>query len=266
MLGQYLRMLRDLHNLDLMPYYNCFDGTTSNMIRINQENNRDILTLSNNIDDGLITYIVPIKYNREYSLYYNSNVPFKVKPVYYDGITLAPLKNISNNTEIQSSLVRYCSFNSPYIVNSIDRLAQYDVTDNPDAKLIEDYLCLLIQVPKNKLSNLIVLEGNYKDVSINNLNNINHLSSILYGDRDDVLKLSDEDINNILKPYSSLLYNNTGVNYAFSDRLIEYLLLSPIIAKDKIRDNIKRIQEYLTSNKAEKEFGKIYPYEYKKDI
>ena len=265
MLGQYLRMLRDLYDLDLMPYYNCFDGTTSDKIRIELNNNIESLIKNNEIDDGLISYIVPIKFNKQYSIYYNSNVPFRVKPIYYDGITLSSLKDISNNTEIKSTLIKYCSLTSPYILSPIERLAQYDMSGNNSSKLIEDYLCLLIQVPKNN-SPLIVLEGNYKNININNKDNINYLPEVLYGDKDDILQLTEEEINNILKPYSSLLYKPTDMSYAFNDRLVEYLLLSPIINKDKVRDNIRRIQEYLTSEKAKKEFGHIYPYTYKKDI
>lgn len=272
MLGQYLRMLRDLHNLDLMPYYNCFDGTTSDKIRINritkendgQEISIDELITNNNLDDGFISYIVPIKFNNDYTIYYNSEVPFRIKPVYYDGINIFPLYKTSNNDEIQSTLVRRCSTLQPYVFNSIDFKTPFISTEN--ARCIEDYLCLLIQVPNYKLSNLVVLEGNYKGTNINNYNNINSVSKILYGDSNDVLKLSQEDTNSILKQYSSLTYKNIGVNYAFSDRLLEYLLLSPIINKDKIKNNIWRIQRYLTSNKAIKEFGNKYPYEYKKDI
>lgn len=266
MLGQYLRMLRDLDDLDLMPYYNCFDGTTSDKIRIDiDDNGVESLIKNNEINDGFITYIVPIKFNKEYSIYYNSNVPFRVKPVYYDGITLSSLKDISNDTEIKSTLIRHCSLTSPHILSPIERLAQYDMSGNSSSKLIEDYLCLLIQAPKNN-SPLIVLEDNYKNTNINSINNINHLPEVLYGDKNDVLQLTEEEINNILKPYSSLLYKPTNMSYAFNDRLIEYLLLSPIINKDKIRDNIRRVQEYLTSEKAKKEFGYIYPYTYKKDI
>lgn len=33
-LGEYLRMIRDLYNIDLMPYYNCWDGRYSDNLRI----------------------------------------------------------------------------------------------------------------------------------------------------------------------------------------------------------------------------------------
>ena len=267
MLGQYLRAQRDLFDLDLMPFYNCFDGTISDKIRVEKDiNNKDVLNTNNNIDDGLITYIVPIKYNNEYTLYYNSDIPFLIKPVYYNGITLTPLSNISNNTEIQSTKVKSCSFRNPYIIPDIKRFGGHDVTETLNSKLIEDYLCLLIQVNKSNLSNIVVLEGNYKGVNINNITNVNKLPEVKYGASEDVLKLSQSELNSILKPYSSLLYKNNGTNYTFNDRLLEYLLLSPIINRDKVRDNILRVQQYLSNEKAVKEFGQKYPYTYKKDI
>lgn len=48
---------------------------------------------------------------------------------------------------------------------------------------------------------------------------------------------------------------NTGVQYPFSDRLIEYLLLNVIDSADKIVDNTGRVQEALYVKVPENEYG-----------
>ena len=259
MLGQYLRSIRDLHNLDLMPYYNCFSGIASNKIRILNDSS---VTLENTNNDGLVSYIVPIKMNKDYSIYYESDVPYKILPVYYDGISVTLINSVKYTKVSRSSL------RDPYIFN-FSASGDEDIFQSTTSRLLEDYLVLLVQVPKNKYSNLVVLEGNYKDVKIN-LNNtpgnpsINKLSPMKLLEPDS--KELEEGMNNLLKPLSSLTLNIGDTNYAFSDRLIEYLLYSPIINKDRVRYNIERIQRYLSSNKAKEEFRTKYELPYIKDV
>lgn len=270
MLGQYLRSIRDLHDLDLMPYYNCYSGISSDKLRIKKtitktvEDNKDKYNISynlvtnNNINDGLVTYIVPIRINQDYTIYYQSNIPFEIMPIYYDNISAQEIKNQ------KVTVVNSCSVLKPFKYR-LNMKGNNEVFNDPRTRLLEDYLCLLIQVPKNTDSSLVVLEGDYTNVHLN-LNNSNNeasgykLPEVFLGDIDNI------DLNTILKPFSSLLLLQEGTNFAFSDRLIEYLLYSPIINNDKIKGNISRIQKYLSSSKAKEELGSKYTRTFIKDI
>ena len=243
-LGQYLRYIRDMHNLDLMPFYNCFSGISSDKIRINSDGT---INNYNKIDDGLISYIVPIKFNQEYTIYYNSDVPFYITPIYYDSILATNAKNL-NGTIMDKTKISRCSFDNPYKFNGVtfngNDLAQ--MTTNQ--LLLTDYFALLVQVPKKKFANLLVLEGDYTKVKLNHNNqddmaSINKLPQVFIGEQIGEHILSDIELDDIFKPYSSLINNISSSAYAFSDRLIEYLLYSPIVKNDRIRFNIKRVQE-----------------------
>lgn len=255
-LGQYLRFERDMNDLDLMAYYNCYSGINSDKIRFKGTT----IEKDNKTNDGLISYIVPIKFNQDYTIYYNSEVPFDVLPVYYDGITITNAKNDGNNN-LEPTKIRRCSMRDPYLFKGITFLGDSLVGKNSNEILKNNYLHLLIQVPKNKTSNLVVLEGDYTCITtnLNNLtkkdtetnediviiNSFNKLPAIFIGDDK---KLSVSQVNDIFKPYPALIQNISDNNYAFSNRLAEYLLYSPIIKDDKIRFNIKRIQDCVSSN------------------
>lgn len=254
-LGQYLRTLRDLKDLDLMPYYNCFSGITSDKIRI--ADNWKIINDNSN-QDGFISYIVPIKYNIDYSIYFNSTVPFKIIPAYYDNYRALNIK--TSTSDVEGNIVRSCSNEKPYIFKALNNITN---TSSITSKVSEDYLVLIIQVPNTLSSNLVVLEGNFAGKSIDKTFGYNALPKTYTGD---VKTLSNKALNEIYKPISSLTRNISSQNYAFNDRLIEYLLLNPIVDNDKVRDNILRIQQYLSSNKARKIFDDNYTYPYKKDI
>lgn len=269
MLGQYLRSIRDLHDLDLMPYYNCYSGISSDKLRINKIITKDTtiqdkynisynLVTDNTVNDGLVSYIVPIKMNQDYTIYYNTSIPFQILPIYYDNISA---QEITNQKAI---VVNGCSVLKPFKYK-FDAKGNNDVFQDTRARLVEDYLCLLIQVPKNTDSNLVVLEGDYTNVKLN-LNNTNNeasgykLPKVFLGDIDNI------DLNTILKPFPSLVLLQGDTNFAFSDRLIEYLLYNPIINNDRIKSNISRIQKYLSSNKAQEELGSKYTRTFIKDI
>ena len=265
-LGQYLRFIRDIKGINLLPYYNCFSGVSSDKLRLFSNNTLGLIT-DNNVKDDYITYLVNIDFNQEYTIYYNSNTPIYILPVYYDGITCYPLKNPSN-IDYDPIVITNCSFNQPYLYGGIDYKGK-DVKYDINIKLINKYTKLLIQVPLNN-SSLVVLEGNYLtkklnlNKSINDSNfNINKVASQYVGNIDD----DTLDIDSLLNiSYPSLIRNVSSVNYAFSDRLLEYLLYAPIIKNDKIPNNIKRIQDAISSNKAEAVFGSKYVTPYRNDI
>lgn len=279
-LGQYLRAYRDIFGVDLMPFYNCYSGNASTKIRIKMNTTLDAngnvdsmsekLIDNNTIDDGLITYIVPIKFNQYYTIYFNSQVPFRIKPAYYDGISLSDVKNV-NGQIVRSDLVGYCSAIQPHVYKPLTYAGNQEA-GNVATKLKEEYLVLLIQVPKKINSALTVLEGDYSNTKINNnpflddRGNIVRISKLTNHYIGNIKELSKEDVESIFKPVSSLPHNVDRITYAFNNRLIEYLLYAPIVVNDRIKDNIKRVQENITSSNAKKVFGEIYKCNYVKDV
>lgn len=145
-------MIRDLDGINLMPYYNCWDGTYSDKIRINYEIDTFKIIQNNTLNDGLKVLIVPIKFDTKYTIYLDNNMPTLISPVYYDGINIIP------NTELakQSALVNRIAKNNPYV---LDPISTSFISDLNDTK--EDYLNLLIQLPEADSSAIVVLEGDY---------------------------------------------------------------------------------------------------------
>lgn len=276
-LGQYLRMIRDLDDIDLMQYYNCWNGSYSDKIRFNlntSENNQQLeqtieIIQNNKKNDGLKTLLVPIKFNTKYTIYINSNIPFTICPVYYDGINIIRNRNISNPLFYKK--ISRCAFNSPYLYEGIDT-TKNNLNTNTDNNtiLFEEYLNLLIQIPENNMSSVVILEGDYTNIDLINIikghyeNNIfkydeislNKLTEIRIGD--DINRLSEIEYENLFKSIPSLTRQIDGQNYAFSDRLIEYLLLNVITKNDEISQNIERIQTYNSSIKSNLLNGKMF--------
>lgn len=64
--------------------------------------------------------------------------------------------------------------------------------------------------------------------------------------------LSNKEIENYFKSGIDLIHSATNQNYAFSNRLVEYLLLNIIGKDDDISQNISRMQIYASTNKSSK--------------
>lgn len=273
-LGQYLRMIRDLDGIDLMQYYNCWDGSYSDKIRFNlirNDNNQNTIEIiqNNKKVDGLKTLLVPIKFNTKYTIYINSNIPFTICPVYYDGINIIRNRDISNPLFYKK--ISRCAFNSPYLYEGIDTTKNnLNTNTNNNTVLFEEYLTLLIQLPENNMSSVVVLEGDYTNIDLINIvkghydNNIfrydeisvNKLTEVRIGE--DLNRLSDTEFENLFRSVPSLTRQIDGQNYAFSDRLIEYLLLNVITKDDEITQNVERIQAYNSSIKSNQLNGRMF--------
>ena len=266
-LGQYLRYQRDINNLDLMAYYNCWCGEYSDKIRVKNLTLSEIPTIyngeiisDNKNQDGYKLLKIPIKYNQKYTIFVNSNTPFIVGYVY------------SNNDRIISKGLNFkyvtrCSFEDPYVYEGVSNLI--DITNNSvDSEYIyENYLTMIIQLPVTTSNKILILEGDYKNnklvswykgdkVFVNQINN----PEIIYGDK--LSYIENYDINKECMVVPSLTRKIKDSTYAFSDRLIEYLLLNVIDNCDEIYQNISRIQKYASST-INKEFNdSIYTESY----
>ena len=277
-LGQYLRMLRDLYDLNLMPFYNCYCGETLSDINFNSDNIKD-----EKLPDLYKIMSVPVKFGKTYTVALNSSTPVEMVLGIYGpkGLLVQQTENL-NDGNANSTYQRFLnmSFNRPilihtkswhqlynqYYVDTYGKISSYEVdnTDSDSYKLINDntydqalgqyerYLRLFIKVPTTNNSSLVVLEGDYNvgqsqemvntySVTFTNMSGIDTTvnSRLVTGEwvRPEYIDNGDEIVNkNSPMLYSplGLLQMDDGNSYAFSNRLIEYLLQHSITASSRI--------------------------------
>lgn len=234
-LGDYLRFIRDYHDINLMSLYNCY----SNEIVV----------------EGNYKYLFfPIKYNKYYSIFTNKNS--------VDYIITNLVINTRSNIDFSSSSIISKTINnncmvlfSPQATSKV--IDDSGVTTNSLFGNLyrEDYLKLIIRLPIDDESAVVVLEGDYKDYKpyFTNLQ-INYeredlLSEIVDGEKSSTnLKSNyqyEEEYKNLfnenIKSYNFQLVNELkkgNVSYPIADRLVEYLIGNVITELDPISKNI----------------------------
>lgn len=263
-LGNYLRCIRDLFGIDLLQFYNCWNNMFSDKVRISLSNFTRTIITNNLLKDGLRTILVPIKFFKKYTIYIDSAYPFQITPIYYDGVNVLPASEQLNRV---FDSVNYCSFNQPYVFNGLYPKGSTISLNNPGNILLEKYLTLAIQLPISNSQNILVLEGDYSNIRLLNQTDpnglytyINSLRKIRIGT--DIANLSQDFQNELFKSIPALTRNIGNKSYAFSDRLIEYLLLNVITKNDLITKDISRIQEYISSNKSLQNNKQRYTWKY----
>lgn len=268
-LGDYLRFLRDYHDIDLMSLYNCFSNTICNRIYLNTEK-----AIFDSSDNGYKIYILPVKFFKEYTIALSCGFPVDICCCFYDKY----LDERSVQSKISKlTYVRYSSldFNSPVVFNKLlaDNIKTGGTnSDVSDWVKNENNLKLLIKIPAACDTSIVVLEGNYegfneavytkKDetwVSLENKFITNYETTVIGEDENNpghnkkysYPEVSDRDFT----PYTrlQLLELNTGISYPFADRLIEYLLGNAITPLDEISDDITRVQKTMEINKIDYE-------------
>lgn len=238
-LGEFLRFIRDYLNLDLMSLYNCFTNKTANNININKNN---IIFNSNSTD--CVIFEVPIKYDKQYTIAIDCSTKIELLPCILTDNSLK-IKDediyVNNYQTISNSL-----FKKPFIYNSpkkqdLGKVNWYEKERN---------LKLLLKVPSNCTSSVVILEGDYRL-------NANVIISTPYKEK--ITKVIFDNNKNISKltlpTKSQLLYLNTKTVNLLADKLVAYLLQNVITHIDAVTDNIKYVQhkliemEYLDKNK-----------------
>lgn len=301
-LGNYLRLYRDLFDIDLMPFYNCFSYRFFEDLYLTTENSKGYV-LENNINYKLAA--IPIRFDKKYTIAIDSTTNVLLKACLHDDIgnmvikqngldfvSTEYLKDCEIDAEINGNKyettndgvidVPQTSFGSP--IKFEIKLDSDNMTDTykRKVKLLEKYLYLIIQLPVNNSSSITVLEGDYTNIDYNtNIYNIEKnyyiddglereyinkdkiienilsngtdyiQSNIAYNTTSDdalnmVISLLDESNSNVKNKFLlsdlSLLEINTESVYAFSDRLIEYLLLNVVDSEDSIDNNTIKLQ------------------------
>lgn len=257
-LGQYLRSLRDLHNIDLMSYYNCInckeleririDCSQTNFITQNSKGENKIgkkwtankIITDHKGEDNYKVLSANIYFNQDYTIYIESDSPVILSTIYYDEVNY-----ISSN--ILDTDIKYLD-TSRKTKPILYRINQ-NISEGFTSGYKKNYLTLLLQVPKH-INNIVILEGDYTKNKSFVKNNKNQIPKVIYGKSYN--ELTEEEINNYCKVIPSLINSNKNELYAYDDILIEYLLKNVIYNLDEIHKNIERVQEYASSSICEK--------------
>lgn len=263
-LGNYLRCIRDIFDINLMPYYNCFSYNILSNIRIYYYKDTKPLTDEQGVvvkddsgwrceigEDNNYKYIaVPIKYNKTYSISIDCPSPVIVMPILYGYNSLVTLDINGETKDITNDF-----FNKMYFAKEFNRLdfrkpvkMQVDLDNFVDGVsginqetlyILEDYLYLLIRLPAENKSSIVVLEGDYTSTYCKNTINME------YADINNSDKMTPHNFDMINQVVPSLIQVNTGVSYPYSNRLVEYLTTAPITNITTIKNNLLNVNKKL---------------------
>lgn len=234
-LGKYLRYLQSTSGPDLMNYYNCYSGITFGDVELKtaHEFQFEHVTVQRVSQQRYKVIAVPILFGKTYSIFLDCPSEVLVRACLYDKTGLidssvsfaetsndikTPIVTDALDTALKNSgrIYTHMRFKTPETFRiEIDELS---------SMLLQKYLYLLIQVPLSNNSSIVVLE-NFDD------------STGIACDENHVRKY-------ITKPYLTKM--NTYCSYAFSDRLVEYLLGNIISSQDSNRKNIEKVQDALS--------------------
>lgn len=213
-LGDYIRWIQTSTGLNLLPFYNCYSAF-------------DIATHSLSVEGGKVklnlyaqphmrVVAVPIKFEKTYTISIDSDQPVLLRPCLYNMENSLLLENhidgmsfVSELFDNNSTVMSRTSFKTPFKYS-----ISLSSTDNDtQARLLynqQNCLYLFIQLPIDNTTSICVLE----------------------------------DTSTIITT-PSLQFLNTHKSYAFSGRLIEYLLGNVIHPDDSVYLNIAKIQAAL---------------------
>ena len=236
-----------------MPFYNCFSARTADIKVLNGIKVVDELGnikfkapfCKMGLESKYKTYIVPIKFNKTYTIEIDSPVEVRICPVIYkDGALVKDDDGVvySDKINCKSKILGNMNFRMPTTFK----------VKNRDYKLqtLEKDLYLAIQLDASIKTSVVVLEGDYTHSGYKVYNH--EYSS----------KLTETDKNRLFLSSLSLLQISDGNSYAFSDRLIEYLLLNVVTNQDEISDNIKRVQKYISDDTKKTNYIQVNRYSF----
>lgn len=242
-LGNYLRCIRDLHDINLMPFYNCYNGeyvtdifistsTTTTKAVDDSGNETEVTTINHNIIQsdpnvrGKKVISIPVKFGETYSIFIDCSTQVEIMCGFYGNkgyISPTQTPAVEIKTENKYASLRYTSFRDGFTYT----------TPKPEKSTYPytRFLKMFIQLPLNTESSIVVLEGDYttKDTAA--------IDKFPTKARQNQTLLSDLSLTQIAG----------SVSYAFSDRLIEYLTYNVITSEETITQNILRVQQYASS-------------------
>lgn len=222
-LGKYLRYFRSTSGINLMPYYNCFTNKVTTLVSMSGN------TVLDKANSDKVVWSIPILLNKKYTIFLESSSPVSIGVTFLNGTG-----RISTTVDGQETLLDSLlglSVEQHQSLQITSPITFDTVTTNPKLFEYEDYLYMLIQVDKNHLGAITVLEGEYSHPGCKFISNSQYRE-------EDIIDFVPEVI-----PSLGTIPNTKSI--PFSNRLIEYLTQNAITPEDNIRNNIKRVKEKL---------------------
>ena len=222
-LGEYLRSLANKSSVNLMPLYNC---------------NIDLRIRGWKVtDDGVVespqstVLLVPIKFNKTYTIRGNCALPVKASVVFYSDKIIKDNRGQEYLHKHIAEAVKSIGCLDPNIpVTYIVKSDQCKSAEHPYSEMIEQErnLCLAIDCGNADSSSIVVLEGDYSSASSTCVD----ISAIQSG------ALSSAELNSMFSSNLQLLTHQGNEYMPFSDTLIQYLLRNAVDNRDNICSNI----------------------------
>lgn len=257
-LGNYLRCIRDLHDINLMPFYNCYNGEYVTDIFINTSttttkavddsgNETEVSTINHNIIQsdpnvhGKKVVSIPVKFGETYSIFIDCSTEVEIMCGFYGNkgyISPAQTAAVEIKTENKYASLRYTSFRDGFTYTT----PKPEKSTYPYTRFFK----MFIQLPLNTDSSITVLEGDYTTKNT-------AYGTYTYNGEEKLLTIDTIDFPTRVKQNQTLLSDLSltqiagTVSYAFSDRLIEYLTYNVITGEETITQNISRVQQYASS-------------------
>lgn len=216
-LGTYLRVYRDLFSINMMPFYNCF---CQQFCKVN------LSDLTYTIPSNKKVILVPIKFNKVYTVYIDVDAPVRARALLYDytSNTLVVKEDNSYVTEdLHEDITTWTNL-------SYTHPKTYEIhCEDVEVYKYKPYLFLAIELPSNNRSSVAVLEGEY--IRRNIIMSIENIEDVF-----------DSMLDEVLLSMPSLALMNDGNIYAFSDKIIEFLSGHMIASQETITNNVRRVQ------------------------
>ena len=257
-LGNYLRFIRDYMGMDLMGLYNCcgYDSPSNMEAVCKLDINGSEVDIPFSSSDPRYTLImVPVRRGHMYTVAIDCHAGVEMACIHFDSNQdiqedIHPTLGVPMMLQGTYMKARETRFNHPFIY---DRIAGW----GHDGDALESTLKLVLKVPSSCSSSIVVLEGDYRKCSNDNLymdsnpdGSVNQYRQVL-GDSP-YLHMPEGEGQEATQNYdyvtkSQLLSMNLGQKTLLADRLVEYLSQQAIAPNDDVVDNIKRAQRTLRS-------------------
>jgi hypothetical protein len=166
-LGDYLRFHRDFANINLMPLYNCFSNRACPHLDIS-------FTIGNNYEVKFKTdqsfetalykyYMVPVKFFKDYTIAIDSSASIEVCCCIYDEYHNKD-EDFSDIPKLTYQCFGDLQFKTPVLytkLQNLNKLLLDPSNEKNDLCQQEDNLKLILKIPANNNSSIVILEGDY---------------------------------------------------------------------------------------------------------
>lgn len=246
-LGEFLRFQRDYNNINLMSLYNCFSNRACPKLDLNVTVGPNYVAkfkTEQTFSDALYKYyMVPVKFFKNYTLAIDSEATIEVCCCIF-GASQNSIPEEALLTKLTYQCFSNLQFKTPVLYTKIQNLNDLVCSNNSDICQYEKDLKLILKIPVENSSSIVILEGDYTSANNQIFNNTG-----LVTNRTVVNLETMEAVEYLWDKLSSplqLLRLNTGESYPFADRLVEYLVGNTITSAESLLDNVIRAKKTIS--------------------